>query len=399
MREVYLAPEHSKWWLLSPGMTLYYDKINILSADFDKAQQESGQSSYHDQLAGHLDAFTRREDYPEISVVSDFSIGSEESLLDEAQSVFEDLTSRASSDDDPTLIPDDLIQLTADAFRHWIDYNKGKVRFLRKDEAYRKLLGSELIPAWESRLLNLQRHLEAPAEERLGRFLGDADALSTFKRLLTSSCRCIRLVDSGKQIYDPMLVEYLPAIQLIESRRISEKINTDDGNISPMFEAFRIKMSRYTEIVPVDLSIDSVGKAIEDFSRVRSSLERLDSTIQQVSDSDLKSSVHEVEAEIRHLLELANSVEKGISYGFWVSGIVWSVASVLGVPKLSSRVGEAAAALAMATKNVGKFAGAYSIITDRAILNQDTVVSRSSYGEIDYEYFKKHYWDFGKGRA
>ena len=46
-------------------------------------------------------------------------------------------------------------------------------------------------------------------------------------------------------------------------------------------------------------------------------------------------------------------------------------------------------------RNVGKFAGAYSIITDRVVLNQDTSVSRHDYKEIDYEFFKKHYWDFG----
>lgn len=77
MREVFLTPEHSKWWLLSPGVAIYYDKIKICESDFNKALKEGSQSSYHNQIATHLDSFTSREDFPEIEIIKDVELGLE----------------------------------------------------------------------------------------------------------------------------------------------------------------------------------------------------------------------------------------------------------------------------------------------------------------------------------
>lgn len=319
----------------------------MLESDYNDTLQQGDKSSYHHQIANHLDAFTNRDDYPEILVLPDNSVLSEIGNETEVSRLKEDFISRAASPEDPTITPSDLVQLTHDAFQHWIDYNKGKARFLRKDEPYRHLLGAELIPSWEQRLQALKNILSGPEKEQLEKFTSDSKSMSTFTRLLASSCRCIDLVDSGKQIYDPMLVEYMPAIQLIEGHRVSQDLATIEGDISPMFEAYRIRMARYGEIVPTKLNLSDVGKAIKDFKSVRSSLNRLDETIKSISDSDLSSSLADIRSEIQSIIKTADNASKATSYSFWMSGIIWTVASALGAPRIVDKISDSAAAASL----------------------------------------------------
>lgn len=396
MREVYLTPEHSSWWLLSPGVTVYYDKLKICKSDFDKMLRAGGQSSYHDQIALHLDAFKSRSDFPEIEIIDDSELLLSDDYFQRAEVLKNILFKRAIDDSDPTLTPKDLVKLTIDAFQHWIEYNKGKVRYLSKGEAYRNMLGGDLIPSWEQRLRELLDIYRVPDEEILDVFSENLGAISTFKRLLASSSRCIDLIDNGKQIYDPMLVEYLPTIQVIEGGRVTKNLVNKNGDVSNFFEAFNIQMAKYTEILPVNINLNDIGKNIADYSEIRSNLQRLDSTISSIQDSDLLSSLSEIKNEIGSLVRQNQNISRNIGYGFWVSGLIWTVASLLGGPGLSRKINDGATTLNMISQGVGKFAGAYSLITDRVILQQDSKLTANSYNRVDYNYFKKHYWDFSK---
>jgi hypothetical protein len=396
MREVYLTPEHSSWWLLSPGVTIYYDKLKICKSDFDKMLKAGGQSSYHDQIALHLDAFKSRDDFPEIEIIDDSELPLAKDYFQRADILKNILFKRAADNSDPTLIPKDLVKLTIDAFHHWIEYNKGKVRYLSKGEAYSNMLGSDLIPNWEQRLRSLYSIYRSPDEEILNLFSENPDAISTFKRLLASSSRCIDLIDSGKQIYDPMLVEYLPTIQLIEGRRVTKNLIDKKGDVSGFFEAFNIQMTKYKEILPININLNEVGKNITDYNKIRSNLKRLDSTISSIQHSDLLHSLSDIKNEIGAIVHENQNLSRNIGYGFWVSGLIWTVASFLGGPDLSKKISDGATTLNMMSQGVGKFAGAYSLITDRVILQQDSKLMANSYNSVDYNYFKKHYWDFSK---
>ena len=395
MREVYLTPEHSKWWLLSPGVTIYYDRLKICKSDFEKVQKEAGNSSYHDQIALHLDAFISRDDYPEIEIIDDAELGLTENYQNRSEVLKNLLYRRAGDENDTTLTPREIVKLTIDAFEHWIDYNKGKVRYLRKDEPYRGLLGGDLIPEWEKRRSKLIEIYNSPENEILDRFSEDKDSQSTFKRLLASCSRCIDLIDSGKQIYDPMLVEYLPVIQIIEGKRVSNRLMENRDDISSFFEAYRIQMSRYTDILPININLREVAKSIASYQQIRTNLERLDSTIKSITDSDLRSSVTEIENEIGNIVRETRNISKTIGYGFWISGIIWTIASALGCPDFASRIKSVVTTAHMMGRGVGRFAGAYSLITDRIILQQDSTISSTHYHDVDYDYFRKHYWDFG----
>jgi hypothetical protein len=396
MREIYLTPEHSKWWLLSPGVTIYYDRIKICQSDFDQIQRVAGQSSYHSQIALQLDALSSRNDFPEIEIIPDSALELTENYQQRSEVLKNLLFRRAHDNQDPTLIPKDLVKLTIDAFQHWIEYNQNKVRYLRKDEAYRHLLGGDLIPSWQERMKSLVEIYNAPEKEILDRFLENKEAMSTFKRLLASCSRCIDLVDSGKQIYDPMLVEYLPVIQIIEGNRVSSSLVDKDGNFSKLFEAFRIRMARYTEILPIDLNLNDVANNITAYSTIRENLSKLDRTISSIKDSDLLTSLDDIRRDIGAIVSDINKLSSSISYGFWISGVIWTVASILGCPGFIQRINDAATTAYLMSKGVGRFAGAYSLITDRIVLQQDSVVSATRFHEVDYDYFKKHYWDFGR---
>ncbi|HIJ29665.1 MAG TPA: hypothetical protein HPP65_05820 [Gammaproteobacteria bacterium] len=113
MREVYLTPEHSKWWLLSPGVTIYYDKIKICQSDYDKSLKEADQSSYHNQIALHLDAFLSRDDFPEIEIIPDDELNLVEDHPQRSEVIKNILFNRVEDKDDPTLEAKDLVKLTS----------------------------------------------------------------------------------------------------------------------------------------------------------------------------------------------------------------------------------------------------------------------------------------------
>eukprot|EP00036_Acanthoecidae_sp_10tr_P001453 CAMPEP_0182941986 /NCGR_PEP_ID=MMETSP0105_2-20130417/49858_1 /TAXON_ID=81532 ORGANISM="Acanthoeca-like sp., Strain 10tr" /NCGR_SAMPLE_ID=MMETSP0105_2 /ASSEMBLY_ACC=CAM_ASM_000205 /LENGTH=129 /DNA_ID=CAMNT_0025081663 /DNA_START=253 /DNA_END=638 /DNA_ORIENTATION=- len=129
-----------------------------------------------------------------------------------------------------------------------------------------------------------------------------------------------------------MLTEYLPAIQLLEGRRVSNQLIKNNGDVSEFFEAFRIQMAKYSEILPVDISLNEVGQSIQSYKIIRDNLTKLDKTISSITDSDLASSLSEIRGDIGSLVSEIDRLSKGIGYGFWVSGLIWTVASILGGP-------------------------------------------------------------------
>lgn len=58
MRKLFLPPGHSQWWLLSPGVMLYYDCICMLRRDFEETISKESMSSYHQAISRRLSSFT-----------------------------------------------------------------------------------------------------------------------------------------------------------------------------------------------------------------------------------------------------------------------------------------------------------------------------------------------------
>lgn len=47
MRTIYLAPNITSFWMMNPGIILYYDKIYITKEDYDDIYEKKYYSSFH----------------------------------------------------------------------------------------------------------------------------------------------------------------------------------------------------------------------------------------------------------------------------------------------------------------------------------------------------------------
>jgi hypothetical protein len=169
MRDVVLVPEHSQWWLLSPGVTLYYDRLLIHNKDYEEVMNAAGKSSYHAQVAQHLDALVRQGEEPYIEVVKDLR-GLGDDYHNRGELIRDKLYALAGNPHNPAISPKEIVRLTFDAFSHWFSHNERKVKYLRKDEPYRKFLESELLGEWKSRQNALGKMLLLPDNDALQAF-------------------------------------------------------------------------------------------------------------------------------------------------------------------------------------------------------------------------------------
>ena len=111
MRDVVLVPEHSQWWLLSPGMTLYYDRLLIHSKDYEEIMNAAGKSSYHAQVAQHLDALMRQGEEPCIEVVKDLK-GLGDDYHKRGELIRDKLYALASDPQNPAISQKEIVRLT-----------------------------------------------------------------------------------------------------------------------------------------------------------------------------------------------------------------------------------------------------------------------------------------------
>ncbi len=214
MRTTLLSPDHSSWWLLSPDLTLFFDRVVVLRSDYDQTLAEAGRSTYHSRAATHLQSLLS-EAPCELEVVD-----SVPGLIDPARrsnvesSILEQFVAAARDEENPVLEPADVIQLTADAYADWIRYDERKASFLRADEPHRSELEAKLAD-WRAHLSGLRVDAFDPGDP-IGSLLADRTNAYVLKNLLYSAWQAIQLVDELHFVHDPMLTEYLPVIDLLE---------------------------------------------------------------------------------------------------------------------------------------------------------------------------------------
>lgn len=393
MREVLLAPEHSQWWLLSPGITLFFDRLVILRDDYENVMGSAGQSSYHAQIAQHLEALIRQGELPVIEIREKLAT-LKDNYKEKAEIVRANLYRIAENPDNPALSPLDIVKLTERVFSNWIAHNKRKVPYLHDDEPYRKLLERDLLKSWKERQNNIAKLFSYREEEMLERFRSDERTESTFTRLIASALQCMDLVDAGYRIYDPMFVEYLPAIAVLEALRTAKEITPQESDIRVLFNAYEVRMARYGEIIPLEVKISELPMIVKRYTKIRKLLERIDDTLKVIDEKDPARAFEAAKKEISPLVAEARIAAKTIDYGFWAAGLITSlIGDAVGLPALVDGISATTAALALVRRNVGRFAGAYALITDSMIMSQRIFHAAEGFA-IDYEYFKRHYWDY-----
>lgn len=387
MRTVYLTPDHSSWWLLSPGITLYFDELCIARKDHQKLIQRAGDSSYHEQLALHYERFTA-SGTTQIKIIEDTAVQS--SAVDIGEQLANELLQTAK--DYPDFIdPQHLIVLARNSFLNWIQYNERKLQYLREEEQMYSFM-SEQLASWNGRLDRFNKLLELPKTEAFDRFCEDRELLSTFSRLVTSATRCIELTDKGLRIYDPMLDSYMPMIELLEGY-ISAPA-TSNGNALDALDAYAFRMSRYGEVVPVDLGMDGFLRTIDQYADVRRKLEKVDDAFESIQSHDLRLAFESVKKEISPLVREVELASRVTEYAFWGVGLKYDVLSWLALPVVTDKLKSVAGAFSLITKRVGKFAGAYALITEQLLLQQDLIKSSCRPRCFDPARYSNHYRNF-----
>lgn len=397
MRSVLLTPEHSSWWLLSPGVTLYYDEVCILEADYRELLDQGGQSSYHEQVARNVEALVEQGQDPVIRIESDerFDVDRDvEQQRRRAEVWREAVYAIASNPDDPTLDAVSLVELIEGAFRHWIAHNERKLDFLLDTEDYRRLLERDLLPGWRERLRTIHALKAAPLTEIVDRIRDDEQVESTLSRLLAAAARCIDLVDGGHRIFDPMLVEYMPTIALLESIRTTNALSGRVHDASLLFEAYRIRMERYGSVEPLDIALKDLPQHVRRSADLRERLERVDRALESVDEDDPAAAFAAAKAEVEPLVREARRSAAVVEHGIWMASMLSPLVGAAAAPRVTTAASRVAGALPLIVRNVGRFAGSYAVVAEHLAVEQRTR-KRAASGEFDEAYFERHYWDFG----
>lgn len=393
MRTIVLSPDHSSWWLLSPGVSLYFDRLQILKADYEKLLSESKNTSYHEAVASRLQQLVQ-EGIPEIEVIESApGVLAKDELEDISQALLDEILKAAANPNDEMIDSEGLLKLTADAYRDWMNHSKRKTFVLREDEPYRIELEQDLIPAWTDRREEIMKLAEANPEEIVGRYKENQQALKTLRHLLGSAWQCISMTDAGMHIHDPMLIEYMPVVDLLERLRSAPPPN-ESVNFSTMFAAYHFRMSRYGSIAPLKLSFRDLPRIVEKYTSIRRALERVDEALQEISTEDPASAFELAKREIAPLVREAKSAAKRVEWGYWAVGLFSPLVAIAGNPFLVSKTEKAASALVLAKRNVGEFAGIYALFADGLVVSQREFQMRKAAAST-YTALKSTFWDSG----
>lgn len=387
MRTVYLSPDHSSWWLLSPGITLYFDELCITQKDHQKLIERAGDSSYHEQLALHYERFMATG-ATKIRIIDNTEVQS--IAVDIGVTLACELIQSASENPD-FIDPLKLVAITRNAFQNWIHYNERKLQYLRADEPMHSLICEE-IASWYIRLERFNLLLDLPSAEVLGSFVDDKELLSTFNRLVASASRCIELTDNGLRIYDPMLDSYMPMIELLE-RYISVPTSSD-SNVMASLNAYSFRMSRYGEIVPVQLGMDGFLRTIDQYADVRRKLERVDEAYESLQSQNLQAAFSSIRNEISPLIREAQLASKATEYAFWGVGLKYDIFSWLALPVVTDKLKSIAGSFSLITKRVGTFAGSYALIAEQLLSQQDLIKSSHRPRHFDPARYSSHFRNF-----
>lgn len=395
MRELLLPPGHSQWWLLSPGIMIYYDHICILKKDFEDVIERAPSSSYHARIAKHLE-IVNKDQFTELKIIESIPETTQICSPKRAIKVRDELIRSALDPNDPTLTSQDVFKILFSSFSTWVHFNKRKLLYLNPGEPYHNYLGTEKIPQWEKRI-ELLKQCCLPNTNKFQEELLQNDPITqgSLLRLITTVLTYMDLTHAGHHIYDPLLQSYLPAIELLEGQTIANKICNQGGDVNKLFEVFHSTMKKYNECLPININIKDLWKESKKHAQIRKNLARLDDTLNRITDDDLKYSLQEVQKQIKSVVQSLETSISIVDHGFWIAGIVCSIISTFLPPSLLSKLSNELSNLQSISKGIGLFAGRYALIADKIIIAQDDDKMRfNNHTKFNKKLFDEHYKPF-----
>lgn len=244
-----INPGSISWWFLSLSPLLFYDRIEIDPNEIEDVLNQGDRSSFHERTARMLELILNN---PEEEILYRNNQlpprGQSMKLNQRAQTITDRLIHEAS---DYSLSHSSLVKASElkkalrVAYRCWIRYNRVKLSILQKDEPLYNILKKDQIP---QSLVSLQK-IEETHAKRIPELLDRDNQLRIVLQELVRNALLIMDLgkDSSTRVYDGLVDQFLPTIELVERLRVFHELPEKTSqilNFSLLTELYSVRLSK-----------------------------------------------------------------------------------------------------------------------------------------------------------
>ncbi len=338
-RNVIVNPGSASWWLLSLSPLLYYDQIEIDPNAIKDILDQGNRSSFHERTACMLNLILNNPNEKILYVNNSLPPrGQTKELKQESQKIANWLIREANNCSlrYPSLIKDsELKKALRTAYRYWIRYNNMKVSILQKDEPLQVLLIKEQIP---QSLASLKKIEKTDAKKIPELLESDNQLRIVLQELIRNALLIMDLgKNSTKRVYDGLVDEFLPTIELVERVRIFHelpKATSKMFNFSLLTELYRFELNKiksYPNNKRLNAT-EALKRAFQERARLKSLRLKIAEFDTLIAERNLKPD--RAMKDLFALIKDINSTIKRIdSIGTWA---MWGTGAYLLVEVLSS---------------------------------------------------------------
>lgn len=324
MRTIYLAPNITSFWMMNPGIILYYDKIYITKKDYDDIYEKKHYSSFHSYayyffnnlINKYPNIFTITEYHRDINKYDQQAISIIDFLFNEQSTVY--------------FSPKKILDITTKKYLKWIKFNENKCLILSNEDEYRDVLQNQYIKKWKQYLKNINNlYKYVNHSDFYHRFKDNKSAIGSFTRLIS---RSLELIDFSKRkisTYDCMFKDYIDGINLAEYALHIINNKPYMGKISPLFSTKNKNIKLYNLISYTN--IKSFFDNIEKYAYIRKKLYEIDTIINNLDNKDLYNAAY-INKEIINILKQIKS--KKVDYAIWI-GCFFPILSYIFSPRIA----------------------------------------------------------------
>lgn len=372
-RTVVLPPDHCRWWLIQPGALVYYDHVLIDEKDHLRLKK-AGDSSYHDNIVANFEMI-QKETGAIISEQFDapFRLDHESKRKRTVKLAGDILKSAVERGPGPITFRE-LRDAMIYAYQVWIDYNVKKSTLLYPGEKYRQRIMDHQIPESKDNLKKLKSVMASEFPELLD---SSRDLRNVFVNIIGFSQNMISLSESGFHVYEPLMREYIPMIEILLKYRLVELIEKADEPLPfPMLmELYRSKLEKIK-----NPGGQCGGFEFRDFIRqraeyslIRRNLNRLDLLLQAARHTKSKKDTDIIGRELADLMRELEGMKKSVEWSWWgisvltaLMGIAGNVAGVIiSLPMVSEQARSFAEEMLLSMKGIRPAGNCFIEITDR----------------------------------
>ncbi len=262
---------------------LYYDQILIDSHEIDDILDHGDRSSFHEKTAHMLDLLLRNPTEQILYKKNKIPPrGQGIEIETKANNITQLLINETAgySSHQPTLIkPVELKLALVIAYKEWIRYNRQKSYLLTDNEPLGILLKKDQIPKSITNLLKIR---QTPTNDIINLLEKDIQLKKVLKELVRNALLIMDLEkDTTIRVYDYLIEEFLPTIELIERIRVFRDMPDASHkilNFSLLTEFYNFKLNKIKTKPRIRLN------AAEAFIRILSERKRLSSLRHKMSE-------------------------------------------------------------------------------------------------------------------